>query len=96
MYSSIENKGFNDFILIFNEKFTYCTFSYLISLEGAKKLYYYAHNIFKGKLPVDWFMFEFFKHNNDIQYTVNNHITWSKLGNYEINNIFSNNDIQNE
>jgi GR25 family glycosyltransferase involved in LPS biosynthesis len=95
MYSSIENKGFNDFISIFNEKFPYCAFSYLISLEGAKKLYYYAHNIFKGKLPVDWFMFEFFKHNNDIQYTVNNHITWSKLGNYEINNIFST-DIQNE
>jgi len=66
----------------------------LISLEGAKKLYNYAHNIFKGRLHVDHFMHEFFRKNKDVQHTITNHITWSKLGKYEINNIFST-DIQN-
>ncbi len=94
-YSSDLNKKISENLSIFNEVHPYCTFSYIISLEGAKKLYYYAHNIFKGKLGVDFFMFDFFKNNNDIQHTATPHITWSKLGNDEQNTIFQT-DIQNE
>ena len=94
-YSSDLNKQISENISIFNEKYPFGTFTYLLSLECAKYLYYYAHNIFKGKLGVDYFMFEFLKLNNHLQYTATNHITWSRLGASEINNIFTT-DIQIE
>ncbi len=94
-YESSENIDYSKNISILKEKFPYGAFTYLLSLEGAKKLYYYAHNIFKGKLGVDYFMFDFFKNNNDIQHTAKPHLTWSKLGHDQHNNIFET-DIQNE
>jgi GR25 family glycosyltransferase involved in LPS biosynthesis len=60
-YSSNENTQISEYICILNEKHPYGAFTYLLSLEGAKKLYNYAHNIFKGKLGVDYFIFDFFK-----------------------------------
>jgi GR25 family glycosyltransferase involved in LPS biosynthesis len=93
-YSSNENTQISEYICILNEKHPYGAFTYLLSLEGAKKLYNYAHNIFKGKLGVDYFIFDFFKKNNDVQHTLTSHITWSKLGHDQYNNIFQT-DIQN-
>jgi len=93
-YSSNENTQISEYICILNEKHPYGAFTYLLSLEGAKKLYNYAHNIFKGKLGVDYFIFEFFKKNNDVQHTLTSHITWSKLGHDQHNNIFQT-DVQN-
>lgn len=94
-YSSSLNKQISENISIFNEDFPYGAFTYLLSLECAKKLYNYAHNIFKGRLGLDYFIFDFLKINNHVQHTATNHITWSKLGNDQYNNIFQT-DVQNE
>lgn len=94
-YQSDINQPISNYISIFNEKNPYGTFAYILSLEGAKLLYHYAFNIFRGRLGVDYFMFEFLRVNNNIQHTSIPHIAWSKIGNNEINTIFTT-DVQNE
>jgi glycosyl transferase family 25 len=65
-----------------NNTSTCCTYSYILSLKGAKLLYNYAFLDFKGCLGVDFFMDEFFKNNNHVQHVSVPFIclSWDELG----------------
>jgi GR25 family glycosyltransferase involved in LPS biosynthesis len=80
-YSSNKNVKISNLLSILKEEHPYSTCSYMISYEGALFLYDCVCNIFRGKLGVDYFMFDFFNKNNYVQHTLTNHIVYSQLGN---------------
>ena len=57
------------------------TFAYIISLKGTKILYDYVFNEFRGKLGLDYFIEDFFRHNNHCMHIVSPSICYSITNN---------------
>jgi len=91
-YTCLENIKVSENVFIKKEDRNYCIFSYILSKQGALKLYNYAMNEFRGNLGADTFIYEFFTKNNIIQHVVSPMICHSGI-NHDVNSIFCS-DIQ--
>ena len=80
-YISSENIDLSNNISIKKENRNYCTFSYIISYNGAKAFYNHSMDNFRGHQGVDTFMFE-----SMIYYSITQHVASPMICHSQINN----------